>query len=191
MVLHLTWLVFGTDWGTAQGHYARITAFAIRAGHIRGTVIIAIAFPLIRCTGQFTIFIHYKAGLANANWLMASRLALFVALADEQGVVAGICTLAVLAALQGLGAVCIILTGYLIFSFGTCIVGYTFWIRFAFYIGSANVATGTAATWSVQDRLTKCVSATCATHCTRVGAVSLEAWLFTGTIRIWVALFGV
>lgn len=191
MVLHLTWLIIGTDWGTTQGHNAGITAFAIRAGHIRGTVIIAIAFPLIRCTGQFAVFIHNEAGFAYANGLMASRLAFLVALTDEQGIIAGICALTILATLQGLGALCIALTCYLIFSLGACIVGYTFRIWFTFYIWSTNMATGTAASWSVQDRLAKCIRATRATHCTRVGAVSLQAWFFTGTIRIWVALFGV
>lgn len=108
MILHLTRLVLGTNWGTSQRDNTRIAAFAIRAGHIRGAVIIAIAFTLIRRTGQFTVFIHNKSGLANTDGLMASCFTFFVTLTDEEGIVARICALTILAALQRLGAFSII-----------------------------------------------------------------------------------
>lgn len=83
MILHLTRLILGTNWGAAQRHDARVATLAIRAGHVRGTVIIAIAFPFIRCTGQLSILIDYKARLAYANGLMTASFALFVALTNE------------------------------------------------------------------------------------------------------------
>lgn len=104
VVLHLAGLVLRTYRCSSQRDDARVSALAIRAGHVGGAVIVAIALPLIRGARQLPKLVDYEARLADAHWLVAPGLALLVALANEERIVARICALAVLAALQRLGA---------------------------------------------------------------------------------------
>jgi len=175
VVLHLAGLVLRTDGGTAQGHNARIAALAIGAGHVRGAVIIAIALPLIGGTRQFPVLIHYEARLADANRLMASRLALLVALADEEWVVARICALAILAALQRLRTLGVPGAWYLLLGLGIRVLQQTLGIGLALDLRPTNVATGAGAARTMQYGFAERIQTTHATHCTRIAAVSLEA----------------
>lgn len=175
VVLHLAGLVLGTDGSSAQGHDAGITALAIGAGHVRGAVIVAIALPLVRGARQFSVLIHYEARFADTNGLVASRLALLVALADEERIVARICALAVLAALQCLWTLGVCGAWDLLLGLWIRVLGHALGIRLALDLWPTDVATGAGAARSMQYGFAESIQTTHATHCTRIAAVSLEA----------------
>lgn len=155
VVLHLAGLVLRTDRGSSQGDDARVPALAVRAGHVRGAVIVAVALPLVRSAGQFAVFVHNETGLADAHRMVAPGLALLVALTDEEGVVARIRALAILAALQRLGALGVAGAWYLLLGLGIRVIRDALGIRLALNLRPADVAAGARAARPMQNSFAK------------------------------------